>query len=130
MSGDVEADIVQALKAYAPLRSLIAGRIVPDVVTGPVPCIVYQRISTAPLMTMGRNVAGEDARIQFSAWAKTSAKAFDVSEAARDGVLQMNRAGTRRIGSTVLENAISDYDPTAKLYRRFFDVVVVSTEVN
>ena len=123
----IEGDVVQALKSYAPLASIVGGRVVPDRLQS-MPSVVYQRISNVFGHTLGRNIANEQTRIQFAAYSTDRDQAEDIAGALVDGVMAMNLNGTRSVKATTIDNEISDYDPTATAYRRIVDVILVSTE--
>lgn len=123
----IEGDVVQALKAYAPLASLVSGRIHPDRLQT-MPAVVYQRVSNVFGQTLGRNVANEATRLQFSAYSADHDQAAAIAGQLVAGLLAMNAAGTRSVKATTIDNEISDYDPTATAYRRIVDVILVSTE--
>lgn len=123
----IEGDVVQALKGYAPLASLVGGRVHPDRLQS-MPAVVYQRISNVFGHTLGRNIANETTRLQFAAYSADHDQAEDIARQIVAGVMAMNLNGTRSIKATTIDNEISDYDPTATAYRRIVDVIWVSTE--
>lgn len=123
----IEGDVVQALKAYAPLASIVGGRVHPDRLQS-MPSVVYQQISNVFGHTLGRNIANETTRLQFAAYSTDRDQAGDIARQLVAGVMAMNLNGSRSIKSTTIDNELSDYDPTATAYRRIVDVVLVSTE--
>lgn len=123
----IEGDVVQALKTYAPLASLVGGRVVPDRLQS-MPSVVYQQISNVAGHTLGRNIANETTRLQFAVYSADRDQAGDIARQLVAGVLTMNLNGSRSIKATTIDNEISDYDPTATAYRRIVDVIIVSTE--
>lgn len=123
----IEGDVVQALKTYAPLASIVGGRVHPDRLQS-MPAVVYQRISNVFGHTLGRHIANETTRLQFAAYSVDRDQAEDIAGALVDGVMAMNLNGTRSVKATTIDNEISDYDPTATAYRRIVDVILVSTE--
>ncbi|MDP3908896.1 MAG: DUF3168 domain-containing protein [Gemmatimonadales bacterium] len=126
----IEGDVAQALKTYAPLDSLIGGRVAPSKGAPSLtpPCVVYQRISTAFQQTLGRNVAAEDARIQIDVWAKTDEDAGEAARHVIAAVLSMPLHQTRHVKATVIDNEIADWDQTAGLHRRIVDIMFASVE--
>ena len=126
----IEADVMHALKTYAPLDSLIAGRIWPNTVpsSSGLPCVVYQRISTVFQQSVGRSVAAEDVRLQFGAWATTDEAAAATAREVVQAILAMTSHQSRHTHATKIDNEIADWDPSSQLQRRIVDVILVSTE--
>lgn len=123
----IEGDVAQALRGYAPLASLVGGRVHPDRLQS-MPGVVYQRVSNVFGHTLGRNIANETTRLQFAAYAADLDQAADIARQVVAGLMSMNLNGSRSVKATTIDNEISDYDPTATAYRRIVDVVLVSTE--
>lgn len=126
----IEGDVTQALKNYAPLDSIIGGRVWPSRMppSGGLPCIVYQRISTVFQQSLGRHVVAEDVRLQLGVWAKTDDEAAAGAREAVQAVLTMPLHQTRHVKATLIDNEIADWEPSAKLHRRIIDIILVSTE--
>lgn len=124
----IEGDVAQALKSYAPLDSIIGGRVFPNRAPSNIapPLIVYQRISTVFQQTIGDAVAAQDSRVQISVWAKTDEVAAAGAAEVINAVLGMSRDGTRHTLAHVIDNEMTDWDETADLHRRIVDVILVS----
>ena len=88
----LEANVITALNAHAPLVALLGARVyfqtAPEQPT--LPYIVYHRISTPTIQTAGGcKVVASTPRFQFDIWASDSLTMVAVSDALHDGLLTL-----------------------------------------
>ncbi len=92
----LEANIVTALNAYAPLTAILGTRVywqtAPEQPT--LPYIVYHRVSTPRVQTAGGGkVQASMPRFQFDIWTTDSVVMDAVSIALKDGLLTLFSSG-------------------------------------
>ena len=80
-----EQQLYAALSAYAPLASIVAARIWPDVIPedGQLPAVVYARHETEPIVTLSGVLAAEFVDMAIGCWAISRGAA----DAAADAVI-------------------------------------------
>ena len=136
---DLEEGLVSYLSAYAGLTAIISTRtyhiIIPQELA--LPCLTFQRISTATTHTHQTSGAAGDlaqARVQFDGWALTYAVAksiIDQVRAALNG--KTGEIGTApnayTIRASLVEDESPEYDPETEYYRCRSDYLIWYQEV-
>jgi|TARA_R110000823_G_scaffold265567_1_gene385462 hypothetical protein len=118
-----QSDIVSAIKADAPVASLIGAKVFADIAPGnaKAPFIVYQSISDGSNTTFDgiRNVIFP--LVQFSCWAATKSGAIDLSSKLSAAIEGQTIAGGSDLSFT-FSNQISSSDQQTKLFGEVLDL--------
>lgn len=122
----IEDSIYAALTGASAVTNIVSTRVYPDV-TGPdeaPPYVTYQRISTPRDHAFGGNVVASSPRFQIDCWAATK----DVTTTLAEAVINA-MDGVSGVKAHTIDNDISDWDQTSRLYRRMVDVILVHVGV-
>lgn len=110
-----ETALYAALVARAGLTALVGTRIYPDAIPedATLPAVVYQRASTAPIVSIGGVVFADDVRFAITAWGQTRTSA--------DAVADEIGQALATSGNPVVDRS-SGYDPEVGLHGVTVDV--------
>lgn len=130
----LEEGIASYLEGYAGLVALIGTRTYPLRIPqgATIPCLTFQRISTARILTHQTSGATGDLtspRFQFDAWAETQKSAKQITDQVRAALNGKQGAiGTAprqvTIRAALAESEAPEYVPEAKLYRSRSDYII------
>lgn len=126
----IEEAIYSYLSTYAGLTALTSTRIYPGALPQKctLPAIVYSRISTPRVHTMGNDPGLASPKFQFDIWAETLLSALGVKaqlkKALQDYSGTMGGAGGVTVQAILLDDERQDYEPETKLHNIQMDFII------
>lgn len=117
----LDTDLVTRLKSHAGVQGIVAGRIYPTKIpdTGTLPCVVYRRISTVPVLASG-SAPLRRARYQIDCWAQRHIDADALATEMRDA---MDYASAGFVAAFP-DNDADDPDDDSGAHRRRLDYFI------
>lgn len=109
-----ESDLHGWLSGHAALTALVGTRIYPDAMpeAGAYPAVVFSRVATEPILTIGSLVAGEFVTFAIGCWARSRTDVDAVAVAVIGALVASGEVPTGRIGG---------FDPETGLYSTVID---------
>lgn len=117
-----ESSLVSHLVGHPGLAAIVGDRVYPSRIPdgGTTPCVVYQRISTSPVLASG-SVPLRRSRFQLDAYADRYSSVVDVAAQLRAALDMAAPAG---LVASVPDTEDDQYDTDAALHRRRIDYYI------
>lgn len=115
----IQSDIVTILQNDANVSALVSTRIYPLRMPqgGSLPSVVYQRVSTDPVVSLDGDSNLDNVRVQFTCWATSYSGALDLAGKVRDAI---NGSTLKSITNLIIDTE----DPETKNYGVIIDISV------